>query len=217
MKYGRKMVLLDYNSHENQPQQQNINEKSFINTSSVDTSQNLVLSFLDQDMKTILNRTDITDIEKWRLYNEALSRYLFHIRKQQADKTEEANLLKNSIAALQTNVHVHRNIIKPRINRTTVIAKKKRKSHVNINTGEPIASTSTLASVASAAAEPVVFDISSDDSGEYVTPSKRRSFRTLRNRDVSKGTPEIRNKKPSKTSESIFSNWETRNFKHEID
>ena len=61
-----------------QQQQQQPNEK--YNSTVNEDGKFRIISYLDQEMQTILNRCDIDDVEKWKLYSQALERYLYYIK-----------------------------------------------------------------------------------------------------------------------------------------
>lgn len=210
MKHGQKMVLVNYNEPQPQQQQQ-INEEISVNAPNINPNENLTLSFLDQDMKQILNRTDINDIEKWRLYSQTLSRYLFYVKKQQQDKIDEINSLNNAIAELKpktiTKVNINRKISKPFMKSIANIARSKRKSKTIISDSQIIATPKGNDDFQS-------IEISSDNdsSGDVQIISaqkeKRISTRQLRNRKVPRNTPASGKKQKSKTRDSIFKHWQ---------
>lgn len=63
-----------------------------------------ILSMLDISMNTILNRNDISDGEKWALYNQALQKYLYHMKKTYAQNSStKQSLHSNSIDVLNSD------------------------------------------------------------------------------------------------------------------
>lgn len=77
MKYAKKMKLVEIDDNSQVP-----TDQSYL---SLPSDENVtaprILSILDNFMNAILNRHDINDGEKWTLYNQALQRYLNHIKK----------------------------------------------------------------------------------------------------------------------------------------
>lgn len=204
MKFGRKMVLVDYETSKNnfnniKPENVSINNI----VSQVNPTESVAFSLLDREMTDILNLKNISDFEKWKLYRQTLEKSLFHIRTKQQSEINEAKKFDEALSHISRGdtdprVTVQRNIIK-QMKPRTIIAKRKISS-INRNIG---ATSKTPTSTTVARLAPPI-ELSSDDSLEYSTPSRLiENKRRLRTRD-SKG----RAKKPSKTSEAIFANWE---------
>jgi hypothetical protein len=72
MKYTRKMVLVDYDKYNNN----NINQKKEINV------KPKPLFNLDKSMHEILQRNDLSDYEKHKLYFSKLNKFLFFIKQK---------------------------------------------------------------------------------------------------------------------------------------
>lgn len=72
MKHAKKMILVEAPS-ENLMLTKNFAE-NYIKPS---TAFNL-----DQELKSVLNRSDLKDHEKWKLYNQSLHRFLFHLNEE---------------------------------------------------------------------------------------------------------------------------------------
>jgi hypothetical protein len=74
----RKMVLIDYakyNQIQNQPRDLNVNPKPLIN--------------LDREIYDILQRNDLSDYEKQKLYSSKLNKYLFFVNQKVNKATPE--------------------------------------------------------------------------------------------------------------------------------
>lgn len=65
------------------------------------------LSLLDNSMETILNRGDISDGEKWILYNQTLVRFLNHLRKSRPQKSNMQEQAPNIRIESSNSLHHH--------------------------------------------------------------------------------------------------------------
>lgn len=77
---------------------------------SLPTDENLtaprILSMLDKSMNAILNQNDISDGEKWILYNQTLQKYLYHMKNAHAQKSNTQQLSHNiPIDVLESRHH----------------------------------------------------------------------------------------------------------------
>lgn len=209
MKFGRKMILVDYEASKdnlNNNNNYNFSEEKIPRNNTVNrenVTESAAFSFLDREMSDILNLKNISDFDKWKLYRQTLEKSLFHIRSKQQNEIDEAKKFDDALAHIRSkntdpSIIVQRNIVK-QMKPRTIIAKRKI-SVVNKNPGD-ISKINTSTTLARRVSTPI--EISSDNSDEYLTPV--RPFRKLRSRD-SKGR--VKSKQPSKTAEAIFSKWE---------
>lgn len=96
MKYCRKMKLVDCD--ENLPEINSESIQRVICTNEDDFYKNPhILSNLDKEMEKIIHQSNISDYDKWLLYNETLRRYLYFIRQPELHKNiNERNSEHNS-------------------------------------------------------------------------------------------------------------------------
>lgn len=86
MKYAKKMRLVEIGDDISQPP----DEQPYLSQPSDDKfTAPRTLSMLDNSMNSILNRSDIDDGEKWKLYHQILQRYLNHMRTTQKSNMEQ--------------------------------------------------------------------------------------------------------------------------------
>lgn len=83
MKYAKKMMLVDIPHEQNQNTHTSLSDQSnFIqNYLSSKTAFNI-----DQELRNILNRVDLSDHEKWKLYNQSFQRFLFLLEEERRKK-----------------------------------------------------------------------------------------------------------------------------------
>lgn len=95
MKYTKKMKLVDITESDvnNTNSYRHNNELPLNDT---DIAAPRVLSTLDATMNSILNRKDITDSEKWLLYNQTLHKYLSFIKNNRTSSALDNMQLHNN-------------------------------------------------------------------------------------------------------------------------
>lgn len=99
MKYAKKMQLVEINKD---TMNQNDNLQCNDIQSDLNYASPRVLSTLDRSMSDILKRNDMSDGDKWLLYNQSLHRYLNfmkQIKQNEAPKEQIAQISKDQIAS----------------------------------------------------------------------------------------------------------------------
>lgn len=101
MKYGKKMILVDYDSglENNTQQKQQSNDLVISHEKYKPSSSNLLLTFLDDEMTRVLNSKNISDLDKARLYVQVMNKYLF-FKKDQNDNSEISQI-KKSLSSIE--------------------------------------------------------------------------------------------------------------------